>query len=368
MDACFSIRDISRNQRILCYSLIQKGESKGMARTWHLFPGSNTADGFVGFFDDLRKKAARTVILKGGPGVGKSTLMASVGKHYERLGMEAGYYHCSGDPDSLDAVFIPKADFLVMDGTAPHIIDPILPGARDGILNLGECLDEAQLAGQAEEIEALTRQISGRYAQATRYLRAALAARQDAAAVYDEALSSRERGMLLAEWTALLPQAEPGDSSHCFAQAITWKGCLQETDAVITCQTYCLDVPWGFDADALLRPVWDAAESRGIARTAFHDPLDARKLLHVTAGGAAFTTAVLIDAVVFAPVLEKSVLRRESSRLTFDRAVHDLMRNQAIEALAQAKRLHDALERYYIDAMDYARLDEIKAELMKRLP
>ena len=55
-----------------------------MARTWHLFPGGNTAAGFVGFFEDLRRQAQRTVILKGGPGVGKSTLMGKAGKQYEK--------------------------------------------------------------------------------------------------------------------------------------------------------------------------------------------------------------------------------------------------------------------------------------------
>ena len=99
----------------------------GMACTRHLFLGSNTAAGFVGFYEALRGAARRTVILKGGPGVGKSTLMGSVGKHYERLGMETAYYHCSGDPDSLDAVAVPDAGFLVMDGTAPHIVDPACP-------------------------------------------------------------------------------------------------------------------------------------------------------------------------------------------------------------------------------------------------
>ena len=38
------------------------------------------------------------------------------------------------------------------------------------------------------------------------------------------------------------------------------------------------------------------------------------------------------------------------------------------EALAQAKARHDALERFYIDAMDYDRLEEIKAALMNALP
>ena len=40
-----------------------------------LFPGSNTSAGFMGFFEDLRRRAKRTIIFKGGPGVGKSTFM-----------------------------------------------------------------------------------------------------------------------------------------------------------------------------------------------------------------------------------------------------------------------------------------------------
>ena len=340
-----------------------------MARIWRLFPGSNTAAGFVGFFEELHRMARRTVILKGGPGVGKSTLMAQAGRHFERLGMETGYYRCSGDPDSLDAVFAPQAGFLILDGTAPHVVDPAVPGARDGILNLGVCLNEEEMEAQAEEIAALNREIAACYAQATRYLRAALAARQDAAAVYDAALNGKDRRMLQKEWRALLPgETSDAGGSHFFAQAITWKGVLQEMDAVLTDTVYCLDAPWGFDADALLRSVWEEAGQRGLQRTAYHDPLDAGKLCHATVNKTTFTTAVMLDAAVFTPSLDKSVLRRESARLAFDRAACDLMQNQAVEALGRAKKLHDALERYYTDAMDYARLDEIKQEFMKSLP
>ena len=339
-----------------------------MARAWHLFPGGNTAAGFVGFFEDLRRQAKRTVILKGGPGVGKSTLMGKVGKRYEKRGLAAGYYHCSGDPDSLDAVLAPEAGFLILDGTAPHVVDPVAPGAADGILNLGECLDEEALAEQAGEITTLTKEISDCYAQAYRYLRAALALREDAAAVYDAALPETEKRVLQREWVSLLPSAEPGIETHAFAQAITWKGVLQQLDAVLTGTVYCLDAPWGFDADCLLRPVWEAACRRDIARAAYHEPLDARKLAHVTVNGVCFTTAVIPDATVFTPAFDAGVLRREASRLAFDRAAFDLMRNQAVEALANAKARHDALERFYIDAMDYDRLEEIKEKFLKTLP
>jgi hypothetical protein len=339
-----------------------------MARIWHLFPGSNTAFGFVGFFEELHQQARRTVILKGGPGVGKSTLMGRVGKHFEKLGMDTGYYHCSGDPDSLDAVYAPQAGFLILDGTAPHVVDPAVPGARDGILNLGVCLNERRMEKHAEESAALKRDISACYAQATRYLRSALAVRQDAAAVYDAALDKNDCRMLQNELLALLPGGGEDEGLNAFAQAITWKGVLQETDAVLMETNYCLDLPWGFDADVFLRLLWEEAVWRGVKRTAYHDPLDPGKLLHVTVGKAAFTTAVMMDAPVFAPTLDASVLRRESARLAFDRAACELMQNQAVEALGRAKAGHDALERCYMDAMDYARLEEIQFEFLKTLP
>lgn len=332
-----------------------------------LFPGSNTSAGFMGFFEDLRRRAKKTIILKGGPGVGKSTLMREAGKHFEEAGMAVEYYHCSGDPDSLDAVLIPETGFLVLDGTAPHIIDPRLPGAADGILNLGICLNERQLCAQRERLEALNAAISAAFARAYRYLAAARAVRSDAAAVYDAALGRKERRALENELAALLPAGPEGEGGHAFAQAITCQGVLQQLDSVLAGRVCCLDVPWGFDANALLLPLWNEAERRHCRRFAYHDPLDAACLAHVAAGEQVFTTAVLMDAVCIKPQMEEALLRREAPRLAFDRAVYDLTLNQAVEALAEAKARHDELERYYIDAMDYSRLGAIRQEFLEEI-
>lgn len=337
-------------------------------RIRHFFPGSNTAAGFVGFYEGLRRKARRAVILKGGAGVGKSTLMAAVGAHFEKSERAVDYFHCSGDPDSLDAVFAPEAGYLVLDGTAPHVIDPRLPGARDGILNLGVCLNEKQLEKEADAIEALTGEIAACYAQAYRYLAAARECRADAAAVYAAALSDQDRRGLVRELLSLLPEAPAGGETHLFAQAITWKGVLQEIDSILTDTAFCLELPWGMDAGSLLRPLFREAEQQGLTRAAYHDPLDADTLSHVTVGAAVFTTAVMLDAPVYRPQLSQDVLRREGPRLAFDRAACELLLNQAVEALAIAKQKHDALERFSIDAMDYARLDEIKAAFLRSLP
>lgn len=337
-------------------------------RIRHLFPGGNTHRGFVGYFQELQAQADRTVILKGGPGVGKSTLMRDAGRHFEKLGMDVSYYHCSGDPESLDGVLSADAGFLILDGTAPHIVDPCRPGVRDGILNLGVCLDEEQLAAQAEEIEGLQRSVAACFAHAYRYLRAAHAVRSDASSVYEEALPDRERRLLIRQWLSKAPEGPAGGAEHIYLRAITCKGVVSEMDSLTPENALCLDAPWGFDARWLLEPVWNAARLSGTVRSAFHDPLDPDQLEHAAVGGTVFSTAVLLDAPALVPRFDRGILRRESGRLSFDRAAFDLLLNQAVEALADAKQRHDALERYYIDAMDYAHLEEIRQRFLKSLP
>ena len=334
------------------------------------FLGANSAQGFVSLYEQWidQGRAQAFYCIKGGAGCGKSTLMAGVAGNMEARGYAVEYIRCSGDPDSLDAVFCPPHRFLILDGTAPHIVDPRLPGAKDGILNLGACLDEGQLASQAAEIEALNRDIANSFSQAYRYLAAARACRDDAAAVYEAAFPEDARRELLAELRSLMPRDTLGPEENRFAQAVTWKGVLQDVDSILTDQAVSLDLPWGFDPDGLLSPLRRKAAWEGLKRSAYHDPLDAGKLQHLAVGPTVFTTAVLMDVPVFRPRLDESVLRREGQRLAFDRAGYELLLNQAVEALAAAKQNHDRLERYYVDAMDYTRLDEMKEAFFQTLP
>lgn len=130
----------------------------------HYFPGGNTAEGFCSHFGDIlpAPMQRRMFYLKGGPGVGKSTLMRRVGEAAEKAGLEVEYFHCSSDPDSLDAVCLPQKGAALMDGTAPHVYDPVAPGARDTLVSLGDFLDEAALRSHIEDILNLQKAISGR--------------------------------------------------------------------------------------------------------------------------------------------------------------------------------------------------------------
>lgn len=99
--------------------------AKGKIR--HMFPGGNTPQGFFSYYDNImpQDEASRIIIIKGGPGVGKSTFMKKIGEEMLDRGFDVEYMHCSSDNNSLDGIVIPAIKVALMDGTAPHVVVPI---------------------------------------------------------------------------------------------------------------------------------------------------------------------------------------------------------------------------------------------------
>src|SRR5699024_2759711 len=85
--------------------------------------GTNTADGAVNVALELMHPITKRFILKGRAGTGKSVFMKNVAKACEKRGLDVELYHCSFDPSSIDMVLV-RNDFCIMDGTAPHEINP----------------------------------------------------------------------------------------------------------------------------------------------------------------------------------------------------------------------------------------------------
>ena len=91
--------------------------------TTHFFLGANSGQGFQNLFPRFCKPEDHydLIVLKGGPGVGKSTMMRRIGKAMEDRGEDVEYLYCSGDPNSLDGVHIPRVGAAIVDGTSPHV-------------------------------------------------------------------------------------------------------------------------------------------------------------------------------------------------------------------------------------------------------
>lgn len=70
------------------------------------FLGANGPKGFYSKFDQLfnYKEGCRCVLLKGGPGTGKSTVLKKMAAVLNQKGLSTELIYCTADTDSLDAV------------------------------------------------------------------------------------------------------------------------------------------------------------------------------------------------------------------------------------------------------------------------
>ena len=110
--------------------------------TQSYFLGANSAIGFCSCYDSFCADANDFLyIIKGGPGSGKSTFMKKIGEAAEAAGLDVHYVRCSGDPNSLDGVYLPQRHLGYVDGTAPHVIEPKYPGVSGCYLDFSSYFD-----------------------------------------------------------------------------------------------------------------------------------------------------------------------------------------------------------------------------------
>lgn len=114
------------------------------------FLGGNTASGFVSFYGQFCRGPEDFLwVIKGGPGCGKSSFMKTIGRAAENAGLDVEYVLCSGDPDSVDGVYLPALHTGYADGTAPHVLEAVTPGAAGLYLDLGQFYDRIALQRSA---------------------------------------------------------------------------------------------------------------------------------------------------------------------------------------------------------------------------
>ena len=146
------------------------------------FLGSNTRNGFVSYFDQLQnpRSGAQLLVLKGGPGCGKSSTLRKLAAALEAREADVEYFPCASDPQSLDAVALYDGSIAALDGTPPHVLEPLHPGAYETLIPLADALDESVLRPRLIEIQSLCYAISMRHRGATARIAAACTLLDDA--------------------------------------------------------------------------------------------------------------------------------------------------------------------------------------------
>jgi len=334
------------------------------------FLGANSPLGFYSLYDHLidLDRAEAVYILKGGPGCGKSTFLRRVAGAAEKSGLAVEYIRCSGDPDSLDAVVIPDRGIALADGTAPHIMEPRLPGAVDHYIDLGVCYDSTALAPLRHELLHTTQEYKNCYERAYRCLSAAADVERDCRCLpdltrLDQTVARRLKGILAREFrTAPAPQSS---EKKRFLSAVTCKGhlCLWETVQAQCPRVYVLEDSFGL-SDRFLLPLYNAARAIGFSAVVCPSPMDPDRLEHLLFPdlGLAFVTSspelpysgkvhrrIRLDSMI-----PSDSLRLCRPRLRFARKVSSSLLGEAVSSLKEAKTIHDRLEALYNPHVDFA--------------
>lgn len=365
----------------------------GRGQIRRVFPGGNTCNGFFSFYEYIlpQEDASRIFILKGGPGTGKSTFMNKIGEDMLKLGLDVEYHQCSSDNDSLDGILIPAIKVAIIDGTAPHVVDPKTPGAIDEIINLGEYWDESRIGTARDKIINAVKKSSKLYKTAYSLLK-------EAKVAYDEWKSYIWDSMDISEYNQILRglcqsvfEGVPDNLGtapyrrHLFASAITPGGLKNYVNTLVDpkMKTYALEGEPGSGVKEMIEHIARTAYEKGLLTEQFHCPFEPEHLDMVIIPGintvVLNTSAPLHYNLVKAEGLEigrkinlNTCIKRElldDYKPEFEDAkkrFYTLMA-ASIEHLANAKAVHDDIEKFYVPAMNFTKIEEKRLEITKKI-
>lgn len=345
-----------------------------------IFPGANTSRGFYSYFDYIiPKDINRIFCLKGGPGVGKSSLMKKVVHDFVERGYDVEVFPCSSDPSSIDAVVIKKLKVVLLDATAPHIVDPKIPGAMDEIVNFGDFWNMDNLTNNKMEIVQCNKEISACFQRAFKYLKAAEPIFYDIQSKNSDAMNFGKLNKFTDKFIDELfkgieNKEELSVPRHLFGTAITPIGHIDYTDSLLQDaeKVYYLDGKIGYGKTTFLKRVYDKAILKGLKVEVFHYPLIPEKIesIMITDLGIAITTSSLFknhDAINLDEFINKEKINDYKEELEVDEKILDELINYAISNLKKAKSNHDVIENYYIPNMDFDKVNELKDQLIERI-
>ena len=355
-----------------------------MAKEVRFFLGGHSPEGFVSLFDQLDKSREgwRKIIIKGGPGSGKSTLMKRCAAAMNEAGHRLETIPCASDPDSLDAVIDWDAKIAMADGTAPHVIEAAYPGAFETVVNTADAWEEDKLQESRNAIVELADAVSHLHGCASACVCGAGALlaqnRKTAAGVLDMD-KIRQTGRELAKgW----PEGERAEETNRLLAAVSAGDVVffAETLTALADVIYEIDDPWGAGAHALLEDLRTQALDKKLKVIACPSFLAEKKVwahLFLPELGVAFTTANRFHRGQWKPWVVRSLIAEDwmdRKALAHERPAMEAcsdsaaaMVERAASFVAQARTLHDELEAKYAAAMDYDMLNAMTERLIESI-
>ncbi len=340
-----------------------------------VFPGGNTAYGFYSFYNYIiEPDATRIMIIKGGPGVGKSTFMKKIGEELIDRGLDLEYHHCSGDNNSIDGIVAPAIKVAMIDGTAPHIVDPKNPGAVDEIIHLGDYWNEKGMRQAKEDILAANKEVGRLFKKGYSFLSALNSVVNDYVNINGDLMDFGKIDRIALEIMENIKggQDKQGRIRHLFASAITPDGVVDYLETVVgpMDNIFVIKGEAGTGKSTLLKRITEHAVMRGYYIEAYHDHLDPDKYAHVIIPqlSTAFTVSEKFEKQASSVYdLNEYMCKGRYDEKARDQAVMDILLSNAVKYINEAKKTHDHMETFYIPNMDFEQISEVRQKTLDRI-
>lgn len=357
-----------------------------MSKSINTFLGANTPEGFVNFFDELYNpyENSNMYIIKGGPGTGKSSFMKKIAKKASELNYDTELVHCGSDTNSLDGLFIPELNFAIADGTSPHVIEPNFPGAVENILNLGEYWDGELLKENADDIRALTLENSIYHRRSSKFLAAAGALSADIEKIITDNINIEKVESFVTRFVSReTPRKNTqtlGKKKKRFLSSIGPTGIVCFNDSIKTLANRIIGIndDYSVVSGVLLEQIGERAIKNGYDVIFCHNPLKPKNYCeHIIIPEISLCVSVIDPMFDFELEYERVIhvsrfldmdkVKENKQKLAFCKKTITELVDESISLLEKAKAIHDDLEDFYINAMDFVALDAFCEEFSKQI-
>lgn len=327
------------------------------------FLAANSCRGFISEFESNINTDFKTYIIKGGPGTGKSSFMKKIAKQSKGNVL---LFPCSSDPDSLDGIILENEKIMIIDGTAPHTVDPRYPAVCEEILNFGEFWDADKLKNKTEIIE-ITNRNKALHKTAARYITASGEMLYDnlkTAAACCDTKKCKTFAEKLCKNLFVKTDRTPKETVR-FLGGITPKGFVSYPET-ISQNLIIIKDEFFYVSSFILNIIRQNAIINGYEIITLKNPFFPELIDHLIIPE--INTAIVSENKFISFKTDQRriharrfynsrLLHLSKTRLKTNIHFANEMLNGAYSTLKEAKKVHDELESHYINAMNFEKLN-----------
>ncbi len=334
-----------------------------------VFAGINSYSGYVPLLRECVNGMKTVYILKGTSGCGKSTLLKRLYMRGLRLGKTAVPIRCSADNDSFDGVIFTEQCVSVVDGTAPHVLEPEIPLINETTIDITAEYDNGFADKYGKAVTDLLSAKKRCYDFAYAMLKSAGEAEKVIQRIIDDTADKRKIETFAAEIVKKHAKAKgkvykiPCACFNC--RGFTFSGIAPGMETIAITDKFGI-------SETIIDTVCDICEQTGKKAGYIYSPVDAAK-----ACGVFFDETAFISDRYFKPscrktvygsrFIEKEKLAASAEELeSLDKTRRDMIR-RASRYMKDALDLHFETEKIYSLAADFEKADNAYVMLEKKI-